>query len=211
MSRRRSNFSARVSVIAVSIVAVFGALFLALNRLGNPAGPEPEITPNEALPTLDLTAEQDGAADPLAAAVQTERVTLQLFLVDMLNQRLMPRYRRLDAPMTIPAQAQAAIERLISTQEIGFLSPLPPGTRVREVWVSPGGVAYVDFHAGLTETLAQGSLAEIFAVYGVVGTLTASFPEINKVQFLIAGQPVDTMTGHLDLSLPLGPLADWLY
>lgn len=211
MSPRRSNFPARVALIAVSIVVVFGVLFLALNRLGNPAAPEPQVTPDETIPTIDPAAEQDGASDPLAAAVQTERVTLQLFLVDMLNQRLMPRYRRIEAPMTIPAQAQAAIERLISTREIGFLSPLPPGTRVREVWVSPGGIAYVDFDAGLTETLAQSSLAEIYAVYGVIGTLTASFPEINKVQFLIAGQPVDTMTGHLDLSLPLGPLADWLY
>ncbi len=118
MSPRRSNFPARVALIAVSIVVVLGVLFLALNRLGNPAAPDPEVTLDETLPTIDPAAEQDGAADPLAAAVQTERVTLQLFLVDMLNQRLMPRYRRLEAPMTIPAQAQAAIERLISTREI---------------------------------------------------------------------------------------------
>ena len=69
------------------------------------------------------------------------------------------------------------------------LSPLPSGTRVREVWVSPGGVAYVDFPADFPDTLRSGSLAEIHAVYGVVATLTSSFPNIRSVQFLVNGHP----------------------
>ena len=91
------------------------------------------------------------------------------------------------------------------------MSPLPPGAAVREVWVSPGGVAYVDFAGSLPGLLRGGTTAEIMAVYGIIGTLTSTFPEIRLVQILVEGNPVETLTGHLDLSTPLGPLSDWLF
>ena len=109
--------------------------------------------------------------------------------------------------MTLAAKAQVAIEQLIST--VG--SPLPPDTEVREVWISTAGIAYVDFGADLPVAMPKGSLAEIHAIYGVVGTLTASFPQIRAVQFLIDGSGVDTLTGHFDLAEPVPPHGDWLY
>lgn len=213
MASRNPSFPTRIGIIAGGIVVALVALFLVLNRLGSPAVPvpdpaaDPEATDLIAPSAVDLDA---GTPTDLAAA-NTESVTLQLFLVDTATLRLVPRIVRLQAPTTVPAQAQVAVERLIDANPIGYLSPFPPGTKVREVWVSPDGVAYVDFSAGVASLLEQGSTAEILAVYGLIGTLTSSFPEIRLVQLLVGGSPVDSLSGHLDLSAPLGPLADWLY
>jgi spore germination protein GerM len=89
-----------------------------------------------------------------------------------------------------------------------MVSPLPQETRVREVWVSPGGIAFIDFDASLPDSLGGGSLEEIQAVYGVVATVTRSFPEIRAVQILVDGEEVETLDGHVDISRPLLPQLD---
>ena len=215
MARRSTSFQARVAFIAVIMLAAFSALLVALSRLGSPTRPLPDAPGPAAIveapgQAAELTQEP---AQPLIdmLGVETERVTLQLFMIDQVNRRLTPRVLRRQAPMTLAAQAEVALRELIAASGVGYLSPLPPDTILREVWVSPGGIATVDFAAGFPDLVGGGSMNEIQAVYGVVGTLTASFPEIQLVQFLIDGRPVETLNGHLDLSLPLGPLSDWLY
>jgi len=171
--------------------------------------PEPAVSAEpEAEPAEPLV---DGEPSTLGTLIDTETVTLQLFVVDTAARRLVPRFRRIEAPMTLPAQAQLALERLTRTRDAGVIPPLPSGTIIREVWVSPAGVAYVDFGETFPRLIGGGSLAEIHAVYGVVATLTSSFPNIRSVQFLVSGEPIDTLAGHIDLSRPVEPLADWVY
>lgn len=224
MTRRTSGLPPRVLAIAALLVGAIGLLAWLVRGLGSPAvAPPPEEPPVVAEEPLAASADADIPVEPLPEApaedtvpaplgeVQTEQVTLQLFLVDPLARRLTTRIRRIEAPMTTPAQAQLALQALAAWRDAELLSPLLPGTVIREVWVSPAGIAYVDFPRNFPGTLGQGSQAELFAVYGVVGTLTSSFPNISAVQFLVDGQPVDTLVGHIDLSQPVKPLADWVY
>ena len=46
-------------------------------------------------------------------------------------------------------------------------------------------------------------------VGSVVDTLT-EFPEVKKVQILIDGKKVESLSGHMDLSQPMGRMADLL-
>lgn len=195
-----------VGIIAAVITVVLAMLLLVVNRLGRPTAPSPGLITGEPIADAAGVGPEAPSLDE-AAQIATEPVTLQLFLIDSSNRRLVPRIQRLEAPMTLAAKAQVAIEQLINTAG----SPLPPGTEVREVWISTAGVAYVDFGADLPLSMPKGSLAEIHAVYGVVGTLTTSFPQIRAVQFLVNGSGVDTLTGHFDLAGPISPHGDWLY
>ena len=43
-----------------------------------------------------------------------------------------------------------------------------------------------------------------------MATLTESFPEIFAVQFLLEGEQIETLAGHVDLSQPLRPSEDWV-
>ncbi len=206
MASNARSLPFRVGVIAATITIGLALLLLVVNRLGRPAAPSAALTDD---PSADaaLGASPDTPPPDEAAQIATESVTLQLFLIDSANRRLVPRIQRLEAPLTLAAKAQLAIEQLIATPG----SPLPRGTEVREVWVSTAGIAYVDFGANLPISMPKGSLAEIHAVYGVVGTLTTSFPQIRAVQFLVDGSSVDTLTGHFDLAGPILPHGDWLY
>ena len=230
----RSSFPARVLAIAFVILVGVSLLLIAVNRLGRPAQPPATPTPAAETPAeppgtstapgapgggAAANGEGADAAAPAGStgdassrdAALTEQVTVQLYLIDVATHELVPRYRRVQAPPTTAARAQVALEELVRAGGLDVVSPLPPQTVIREVWVSASGIAYVDLAEGFPKLLEQGSMAEIHAVYGMIGTLTASFPEIRMVQFLVEEEPVDTFTGHLDLSTPLGPLSDWLY
>jgi hypothetical protein len=146
-----------------------------------------------------------------AAALQRAeegKMTLQLFLVVPTVEVLVPVSRNVEAPPTLESQVERAVEELIGWTGVEMISPLPEETTVREVWVSPGGIAFVDFDVTLPDNLVGGSLEEIHAVYAVVSTITSSFPEIRSVQILVGGEQADTLDGHVDISRPLLPQYD---
>jgi len=62
-----------------------------------------------------------------------------------------------------------------------------------------GGTAYVDM-AG--EDLFGSSLEESLLISQIVSSLVVSFEEIERVRFLIDGDAVDTLMGHIDTSEP---------
>jgi hypothetical protein len=77
---------------------------------------------------------------------------------------------------------------------------------VHEVFVSAGGIAYIDLSKGFQPAAdATGSSAELLTVYSVVDTLTTNFPAVKRVQILEEDRPLDTLSGHIDLSRPLLP------
>jgi len=135
-------------------------------------------------------------------------MTLQLFLVAPTVEVLVSVNREIEAAPTLESQVERAVQELIGWTGVGMISPLPAETVVREAWVSPGGIAFVDFDATLPDYLAGGSLEEIQAVYSVVATVTSSFPEIRAVQILVGGEQTDTLDGHVDISRPLLPQYD---
>lgn len=67
--------------------------------------------------------------------------------------------------------------------------------------VCKDGTAYVDIKGDSLQ--GGGSLEETLFISQIVETLVNSFDEIERVQFLIDGQQVDTLMGHCDVSVPL--------
>lgn len=156
--------------------------------------------------------EADGSAGeppggPLPAGVTGETVTFSLYYVENDSRGLTRVVRRHTVPATLAAKAHAAVRLLAESPPRGKRSPFPDGTRVREVWTTPGGLAYVDLSSEVRQL--AGSLAEIHAVYSVVNTLIDTFPEILAVQVLVDGQESDTLVGHIDISRPLSRHEDW--
>jgi spore germination protein GerM len=97
--------------------------------------------------------------------------------------------------------AQTAIELLLSgTQNKEITSVVPRGTKLQHFWIKDG-VAYVDFNNKLLAT-GGGSTSEILLVGAIVNTLT-EFPNVQKVQILVDGKKIDTLSGHLDIGEPL--------
>lgn len=135
---------------------------------------------------------------------------LQLFLIVPGLEQLVPVSHTVAAPAGLDAQVRRAVQELILWSGTQAVSPLPPEAGIREVWVSPAGIAYVDFDRRLRDFAGGGALGELHIVYGVVSTVVISFPEVFAVQLLVEGDWIETLTGHVDLAAPLVPSNEWV-
>ncbi len=84
------------------------------------------------------------------------------------------------------------------------LPAVPPGTRLRQVYVLKDGTAYADFSTDLLAAAESGgSTDEILAVYAIVNSVAMNVPGIARVGILVEGRPCETLGGHVDLRRPL--------
>jgi spore germination protein GerM len=98
--------------------------------------------------------------------------------------------------------ARTAIELLqAGTQNPALVSVMPAGAKVKNLTVKDH-IAYVDFDDKLIKKNVGGSTSETLLVGAIVNTLT-QFPDIHKVQILVDGKKIDTISGHMDTSEPL--------
>ena len=61
---------------------------------------------------------------------------------------------------------------------------------------------FVNFDGSVTEHFVGGSTGEEMLINSFVNSLT-EFPEVKQVKFLINGRDVETLSGHMDLSVPI--------
>lgn len=176
---------------------------------GNPADSNPQAVNSAGTTAIDPTT-PEGRAALAASRAEAGTMELKLFLIIAGSERLIPVPAAVAAPATLDAQVERAVRELIGWTGVDTTSPVVPDAGLREVWVSPGGIAYLDFSSTFQDSSRGGSLGELQAVYGIVATLTESFPEIVAVQFLIEGRSVETLSGHVDISRPVLPSDEWV-
>jgi spore germination protein GerM len=145
-----------------------------------------------------LDANAPRPAEPGGAEAAAKTVTL--FFLDDGDDLLHKETREIAAGPTEAEEAERALAELIKGSEKGFVSPLPPQTRVRQVFVAPDGLATVDLSREVADGFAYGSTAELAAVYAVVDTLVFNFPQVKRVVILVEGVEKETLGGHVDLT-----------
>lgn len=102
-------------------------------------------------------------------------------------------------------EAQKAMEALMGGPEnVALGNTIPQGTRLLGVRVE-GSTAIVDLSPEVIQNHPGGSSGELQTVYSIVNTLTLNLHEIKDVQILVGGKKEDTIAGHIDITLPLGP------
>ena len=96
------------------------------------------------------------------------------------------------------SQYYALLEAMKSAEDYqDAYTTLVPQRVVNSVQVE-GGVAYVDFASPLDGS----ALDESLMINQIVTALTESFSEIEKVQFTLDGEVVDTLMGHIAVDEP---------
>ena len=102
----------------------------------------------------------------------------------------------------VPGLARATVEELIAGPKTkGLLRTVPEGTQLLDINVE-NGLCRVDLSKEFKDNHWGGSSGEILTVYSLVDTLT-QFSSIDKVEILVEGQKVETLAGHMDLSVPV--------
>jgi spore germination protein GerM len=137
---------------------------------------------------------------PAVGGGTAEAKAVTLFFLNDDDDFLHRETRQIAAGPTAAEEAERALAELIKGSAGSLVSPLPPQTRVRQVFIGKDGVATVDFSRDVAEKFAYGSTMELGAVYAVVNTLAFNFKAIKKVVILVEGAEKETLGGHVDLT-----------
>lgn len=138
-----------------------------------------------------------------ASPQQPRAVTL--FFLSEDDSLLHPEEREIPASGSPEAEAERILAELILGPKSELVASLPPETKVRQVFMTKDGSAYVDFSRDIVEKSAYGSSSELGTIYSIVNTLAVNFKSVKKVYILVEGNERETLGGHLDLSRPFLP------
>ncbi len=187
----------------VAVVLIGGAVFATFWLLGQPvplAGSSETMAGSSAtLPTVG----EDPGEEPAELTPGLTRV--RLYVLDASGTSLTTETEEIPSDATLQQQSRDVI-RLLIRRSAAF----PPELELRDVFITSQGVAYVDFSQELVENHPGGSSAEELTVYGLSNTLLANFPTIKLVRILVEGREIQSIAGHLDLTVPYGRAPNYL-
>lgn len=163
-----------------------------------------------ALPRWSAPRRTAPAAAATAARPEAERkITATLFYISEDGLRLVSAKREVPYGGSTGEQARSIVEEALKPAPAPYVNPIPEGTRLRALFVTARGDAYVDLSGEIARNHTGGSLDELFTVYALIDALTVNLPAITAVQILVDGKEVDTLAGHVDLRRPLGRNLKW--
>ncbi len=150
------------------------------------------------------------AAPATVPAPPGRKIKARLFYVADDGQHLVGVEREVAYGEGSVAQAREIVAAQLAAVSEPLVSPIPPGTNVRALYISDRGDAYVDLSREASTAHPGGTTTELLTVYAVVNALTVNLPAVHAVQILVDGKEQDTLAGHVDLRRPLEKDLDWV-
>ena len=151
------------------------------------------------------------AAAPAPAPVPTGRkIKARLFYVADDGQHLTSVEREVAYGEGAVEQAREIVAAQVAATAEPLVSPIPPGTTVRALFITERGDAYVDLSREVSAAHPGGTTTELLTVYAIVDALTVNLPAVHAVQILVDGKERDTLAGHVDLHRPLEKNLDFV-
>jgi spore germination protein GerM len=140
--------------------------------------------------------------------ILVERKEVLLYFSDSEGEYLIGEKREILKKNEVKEEAKETITELIKGPKGKLIPTLPPRTKLLTLQINDTGVARVNFNPALSKDHPGGSSAEMMTVYSIVNSLALNFPQIKRVQILIDGKSIETITGHLSLRQPVSPKPD---
>src|SRR5512144_1911307 len=123
------------------------------------------------LPQWYAADQKSQAASPPKEPVATRKIRATLFFVSEDGQSLVPVEREVPYGDGLLEQAKRIVEAEIGPAPAPLASALPAGTKLRALYVTDRGDAFVDFTRDVVAAHPGGSLNEMLTVYSVVDAL----------------------------------------
>ena len=143
-------------------------------------------------------AREDAFSRP-AMQTQLKKSAAHLYFADRDNYFLRSEQRVIPYSEDPVDYARAIVEALIKGPQRGLVRTMAAATKLRAIYISPGGVCYVDLSQAAERDHPGGCNSELLTIYSVVNSLILDIPEIKRVKLLIEGKEVLTLAGHIDL------------
>lgn len=143
-------------------------------------------------------------ANPASPTPEATTIPVKVYFALNSSQMLAPELHSLPNDSMVMVRA---LEILAAGPKTADLLPVVSSeVKIRSVTVQDR-LATADFSQELVTKAFGGSYEEILTVAAIVNTLT-EFPHIDKVQILVEGKKVTTLSGHMDVSEPLERSSD---
>jgi spore germination protein GerM len=185
----------KILIILAVLLAVLVVLVIIYMNLG---GDEKPLPTGFILPSQTESDSED----------QIEPLTIILFFPSEHDSLLHREQREIIPESSLAQQAKRIISELLNGSQQGYISPIPPDTKLRELYITKEGVAYVDFSREISDKHLSGSSAEMSTIFSVVNSLAFNLKPVKKVFILIDGGEKKTLGGHIDLTRPFQPIYD---
>ncbi len=152
---------------------------------------------NQGIKVTDNTAVTDKNTGNKEKKVQT----IMVYFPDENGEKLIASNKTVD--LSKSDKYTAAVEALIAGPAEGRgIAIIPRNTKLLGVKIDSDKIAAVDFNKNFRSNFTGGSTGEIMLIGSIVNTLT-NFPEVSAVRFYIEGRPLDSLSGHMDLTVPI--------
>ena len=161
----------------------------------------PKILSRETVPPADT---------PGTPTSNARRIQATLFYVSDDGAELIQVPREVPFGDTPALQARYIVQAQLETPAKGFASAIPPGVKVRSLFLGAHHEAYVDLSPEIMKGHHGGSLDEALAVFAIVNAVTSNLPDVSAVQILVDGKEVDSLAGHIDLREPINRANAWI-
>jgi|SRR5690554_345217 len=149
---------------------------------------------------IEVNSRWENAQVQLEELTEKESMVVALYFIKETENEsyLVPELRKIPYSRNF---TRTAVQELIAGPKTQDLQGVFSGrTKVLELEIKED-LAVIDLSKEATK-LSRGAWGESLTVSALVNTLT-KFAEINQVKILIEGKEVETLSGHVDLTLPL--------
>jgi len=139
---------------------------------------------------------------PRPAAVERRRV--RLFFPQESGDTLKELEREIPRRPVLAEEVRAVLRELANGASGGW-PPIPAAAEVRQVFLDAFGILYLDFNKEIQAVATAPDPQPELAISAIVTSLTTSFSEIKRVQFLVEGKEIAGTAGGWDLRRPVSP------
>jgi len=197
---KRNNLKTIFSLLVIVVLVIVG--YLIFNKFVVPIW---ERYTEKPIITEEVPYQEEEINEVLPVPIE-EMVEVNLYFSDSQAMYLEPEKRKISQT---PSLARQAVIELIKGPENSELYPtIPQGTQVNEVYIVDD-IVYVDLSEEIFKNHPGGSSGELMTVYSIVSTLT-EIPPIVGVQILVEGNEMNSLVGHVDISMPLLRDKNWI-
>ncbi|MCK4764590.1 MAG: GerMN domain-containing protein [Candidatus Aminicenantes bacterium] len=149
----------------------------------------------------DLSAEKD----VIEEVNQPELINIKVFFYTERSRYMRPILHEVEFPGLREDLYKKLIDLLITGEE-DYISPVPQGVRLRTLYfIEDENLLVLDFNEDLLLKFPAGSGTELEFIYFFVDNFCYNFKEIKKVVFLVAGNKIKSISGHIDMENPFYP------
>lgn len=137
--------------------------------------------------------------------VSGETKSVTLFFGDNNADGFLTETREIPAADLFEDQVKGALAELIKgPQGADKVNAMPAGTELVQVfWVEDTQTLFLDFNRSLVANHPGGSSGEYFTIGSILKTVSANFPQVKRIQFLIDGSTVESIAGHYAVDKPI--------